>query len=216
MNNINTKSYWDNRFSSGDWEDKKGRLQTTKFAEEQIRRIDLSIDFDGTILDFGCGLGDAMPIYRKRFPCAKLIGVDISSSGIEKCIQRYGDIASFIVGSHLNVPIVDIIITSNVFEHLSDNYKIAELLIQRCKHLYIVVPYKEHIDEISCNEHINSYDEHSFGALVPIETFIYFSKNTSYFYRIWNVWVKNIFRVILFRAIVRTGKQILFHFKGKL
>ncbi|MDX8412753.1 MAG: hypothetical protein R8J85_01570 [Mariprofundales bacterium] len=74
--NINTKAYWDDRFSSGDWEEKRGRWQTESFAKGQIEHLKISSDFKGTILDFGCGLGDAMPIYRQSFPLAKLIGMD--------------------------------------------------------------------------------------------------------------------------------------------
>ena len=95
MNNINTKAYWDNRFKA-DWEKKSGRSQTADFAKDQIPYFDISSDFDGSILDFGCGLGDAIPIYKKSYPNAKLYGVDISSVGIEKCkkIWKYGRLYS--------------------------------------------------------------------------------------------------------------------------
>jgi cyclopropane fatty-acyl-phospholipid synthase-like methyltransferase len=83
MININTKKYWDNRFEQN-WEKQNGRLQTQSFAESQMTLLELSSDFSGTILDFGCGLGDAMPVYKRSFPKAKLIGVDISSVGIKK------------------------------------------------------------------------------------------------------------------------------------
>ena len=73
MVNINTKQYWDNRFTHN-WEKWNGRLQTRYFAEDQAPYLELPPNFDGIILDFGCGLGDAMPIYRKNFPKAKLIG----------------------------------------------------------------------------------------------------------------------------------------------
>jgi hypothetical protein len=41
MININTKTYWDRRFSSGDWELKKGRKQTTLFALSQAAILDI-------------------------------------------------------------------------------------------------------------------------------------------------------------------------------
>jgi len=98
MNNINTKAYWDNRFKT-DWEEKAGRSQTADFAKAQIPYFDISPDFDGSILDFGCGLGDAIPIYKEFYPKAKLYGVDISSVGIEKCKGSYGCLADFTAGT---------------------------------------------------------------------------------------------------------------------
>jgi len=143
IDNINTSEYWDNRFSTGDWEEKQGRWQTESFARGQMRYIKSGIDFKGTILDFGCGLGDAMPVYKEYFPNANIVGIDHSQIAIDMSRKKYGSIASFIKGDHNNVPYVDIIIASNVFEHLTDDRKIAKLLLSKCKALYIIVPYKE-------------------------------------------------------------------------
>ena len=117
--NINTKEYWDIRFSTQDWEKKSGRQQTRAFAEEQCKRLNLPKNFDGIITDFGCGLGDAIPIYRKTFPYAVLRGYDISTEAIIKCREVYGSLASFEQGNAEEVKYSDIIISSNVFEHLS-------------------------------------------------------------------------------------------------
>ena len=82
--NINTKEYWDRRFSTEDWENKSGRQQTRSFAEEQCKRLDVPKSFNGVITDFGCGLGDAMPVYKKFFPQAVLRGYDLSTEAISK------------------------------------------------------------------------------------------------------------------------------------
>jgi trans-aconitate methyltransferase len=112
--NINTKEYWNNRFSSNDWEENRGRWQTQSLAKGQLEYIDIANDFNGTILDFGCGLGDAIPIFKEKYSNAKFIGMDISESAIEKCRGTYGDIADFHQGDWSNVPQVDVIIASNV------------------------------------------------------------------------------------------------------
>ncbi len=219
MNNINSKNYWDARFSSGDWESRRGRFQTQQFAKEQIGFLNLPCDFNGTLLDFGCGLGDAIPFYKKKFPRAKLIGMDISSIGIEKCKKRYGSIAEFLVGSYLDVPKVDVIISSNVFEHLSNDLETANILAQRCKNLYIIVPYREQIKETSNREHINSYNEESFANLSCVKYNIYESRGLymmTWLEMVFNIWVKNVFRFILRRPMVKPAKQIIFHFKGSL
>ncbi|MEA3467600.1 MAG: class I SAM-dependent methyltransferase [Thermodesulfobacteriota bacterium] len=70
--------------------------QTESFAKGQVEFLKILSDFVGTLVDFGCGLGDAMPIHKKKFPYAKLIGIDISQSAIDKCLVKYDEIATFI------------------------------------------------------------------------------------------------------------------------
>jgi SAM-dependent methyltransferase len=213
MMNINTKSYWDNRFVSGDWEQKSGRNQTQQFANSQILELNIDRDFSGTILDFGCGLGDAFPIYRIAYPNAKLIGLDISEEAIKKCKETYGNLGEFICGDHLAVPVVDIIIASNVFEHLSNDSEIAIELKKRCKILFIIVPYSE---ELSLdNEHVNSYNENSFNSFLNKTFKIFKSKGWSEygFDLYFNIHLKNIAKYFLGRPIRKRRKQIIFQFK---
>lgn len=214
MNNVNTKSYWDNRFSSGDWENKSGRLQTRKFALSQIKHLDISKDFNGSILDFGCGLGDAFPVYKKNFPKARLIGLDISEGAIDKCKKLYGHLGKFICGTFDDVPVVDIIISSNVFEHLSDDIKIAKNLLSRCNQLYIIVPYNEMDHDNPQHEHVNyNYNEFYFRNVTKNITYkIYYSKGwgkegIDLYY---NIYFKNIARFFLGKNLVKRLKQIMF------
>ncbi|ADL68448.1 Methyltransferase type 12 [Thermoanaerobacterium thermosaccharolyticum DSM 571] len=214
MVNINTKSYWDNRFRSNDWILSGGEIQTKRFACEQIKFFKIPTTFDGTIVDFGCALGDAIPIYKRRFKNAKLIGFDISEEAIRKCKEKYGNIADFYQGTYLDVPKVDVIIASNVLEHLNDDKKIAEELLKKCNDLYITVPYKEVLS--SCGEHVNSYDEHSFDYLNPIDYHIYKSKGLMCCNSIFiDVYVKNIIRPLLGKKIVKPKYEIIYHFQNK-
>ena len=212
--NINTKEYWDDRFSSDDWEKKRGRWQTESFAKGQIKRLNIASDFTGALLDFGCGLGDAMPIYKENFPYAELIGMDISQSAIDKCRDKYNEIATFMQGDHSSTPEVDVIIASNVFEHLSDDRDIAKHLLSKCRYLFIVVPYKE---MPLCSEHINSYDEHYFSALGKYNYTIFPCIGwTQYGIRgLWyNVYFKNIFRFFLGKKPCSRAMQIMFRFEN--
>jgi cyclopropane fatty-acyl-phospholipid synthase-like methyltransferase len=157
--NINTKKYWNNRFASKDansWKSKNGESQTKDFASAIAKRLKMSKDFSGTILDFGCALGDAIPFYKKNYPNATFIGVDFSSAAIKQCQEKFGGIATFICGDVDAVPNVDVIITSNVLEHLSDDKDIANKLLNKCTDLYIAVPYNEAI--AGKGEHVNSYN----------------------------------------------------------
>jgi len=212
MININTKSYWDNRFSNGDWESKNGRNQTMEFAKSQVSLLDIPKDFSGSILDFGCGLGDAFPIYKDVYPNAKLIGLDLSEKAIEKCRTKYGEIAEFISGDYMVVPKVDIIITSNVFEHLSNDKAISSHLKKQCDVLYIVVPYREVITQVC--EHVNSYDENSFKDLNLQFYKIFITRGYSQygFSLLIDVHLKNILRPLIGRRMVKRSKQILMKF----
>lgn len=207
MNNINTKAYWDNRFKA-DWEKKSGRSQTADFAKDQIPYFDISSDFDGSILDFGCGLGDAIPIYKKSYPNAKLYGVDISSVGIEKCKKTYGCMADFTAGTEKEMRDVDIVIASNVFEHLTDDKKIAEKILQKTKVLYIIVPYKE---KRLMNEHVNSYDEFYFSEFNVLWFKIFFSRGwTESGFRLFRLRARNCIRFLAGKEIQPRSRQIMF------
>jgi SAM-dependent methyltransferase len=208
--NINTRSYWEQRFSSGDWEVKQGRWQTENFARGQIPHLQIADNFEGTLLDFGCGLGDAMPIYKENFPKAKLVGIDISQSAIDICREKYGSIASFMQGDYDSVPNVDIIIASNVFEHLADDRKVAKRFLSKCKSLYIVVPYKEWP---LCSEHVNTYDEHYFLELGKYDYKVFPCAGWTHYgiKGLWyHIYFKNIFRFLLRKPLGHRNMQIIF------
>lgn len=220
MKNINSSEYWNRRFSSGDWEEKKGRQQTLAFAKEQVARLGIPKSFSGTILDFGCGLGDAMPIYKKKFPSAKLIGIDHSKKGIDKCCQKYSHLATFIVGSVDDIPPVDVIISSNVFEHLSNDVAVAEAVLGKCKKLFIIVPYKEPLGKAVEHEHISTYDANSFTSLPCLRKEVFSSAGLgrlTWTTILYQVWFKNIFRWLLRGKIWKyvAPQEILFEFQGK-
>ena len=210
--NINTKAYWEKRFSSGDWENKNGRKQTKDFALAQIRNFDLPNKFSGSILDFGCGLGDSFPIYKNAYPNAKLMGIDISISAIEKCKEKYGSFGTFISGTQEDVPMVDVIISSNVFEHLTDDIEIAKKLIEKCNKLFIIVPYKENI--LPGNEHVNTYDEFYFQEIGTYDYKIFVSKGWGEhgLTLIYEIYLKNILRLLFGKPLVKRSKQIMFIF----
>jgi hypothetical protein len=172
------------------------------------------MDFEGTLVDFGCGLGDAMPVYREHFPKAKLIGVDISQSAIDICRTRYGTFAAFAQGDCESVPTADVIIASNVLEHLTDDREAARCLLSKCKSLYVVVPYKE--APPLCDEHVNTYDERSFSDLGDYDFKVFPCVGWSPFgIRLWyHIYFKNVFRFLLRMPLRRRNMQIIFRFSG--
>lgn len=212
--NINTKDYWENRFALGDWEAKMGNLQTTLFAKTLVRYLRIPAGFSGKILDFGCAFGDAIPIYREQYKYASLIGVDIAQTAIAKCKERYGDIAQFIQCDYTQIPDADVIVSSNVFEHLSNQMEVARYLLTKCSDLYIIVPYKEVL--LLGTEYVNSYDENSFSELEECNYIVFVSEGWSqYGWHLWfDIYLKNLLRPFFDRKIVRRSKQIMFHLMG--
>ena len=213
--NINTRDYWDHRFASGDWEQCGGRRQTTWFAEEQVLMLRLPSSFAGSLLDFGCGLGDALAVYRKRFPSATLIGIDHSEAAVASCREKYSHIADFIAGPCNSIPEVGVIVASAVLEHITDYRATVETLLSRCSELYVFVPYMEHP---LCSEHVNRYDEDSFSSFETLETKVYCSRGWSEYGRaLWvGVYLKNVLRLLLGRRLVHRRRMIMFRIKGRI
>ena len=207
--NINTLDYWNIRFSSGDWASHGGYSQTRLFAEAQLPLLHIAADFNGRICDFGCGAGDAFPVYHQAWSHAKLLGIDFSSPAIEICSKRFGHMAEFVCGDIHAVPKVDIIICSNVLEHLDNDAAVVEQLLEQCKTLYVIVPFKEH--PLS-SEHIRDYNTNSFSDFPVIRKVIFKSRGWTEFgiRTIAGIYVKNIFRYLTKQPVHRRRLQILF------
>lgn len=213
--NINTIPYWDQRFSSGNWEECGGRSQTAAYAEECVQLLRLPATFSGSILDFGCGLGDAFPIYRLGFPMSNLIGVDHSEAAISQCNAKYGHIATFIHGDDSTVPKADVIIASHVLEHITDDEAVVRSLLSKCSDLYIFVPYME---TPLCTEHVNYYDNTTYSSFDRREAISFHSRGWSQYG--WDllvdVYLKNLLRPFLGMSLTHRRKQIMYRITGFL
>ena len=212
---VNSEQYWNSRFGSGDWSAKGGLSQTEAFAESQVKRFHLGTGFRGSLCDFGCGAGDSFPVYRAAFPDARLFGVDFSRDAIELCQTRFGELAVFVCGDASVVPECDVIVCSNVLEHVEDDVGTATVLRGRCRKLFVIVPYRE---RPLCVEHRRAYDESSFQSLHPIRTEVFDSpgwsdKGWKGFLRIHGL---NPLRVLMGRPPHRRRLQILYEFAGLL
>ncbi|MBY0579223.1 MAG: class I SAM-dependent methyltransferase [Burkholderiales bacterium] len=212
--NINTVDYWDMRFGTGDWAEKGGFTQTRLFAEAQLPFLRIPSDFNGSICDFGCGAGDAFPVYHRAWPQAKLMGIDFSAAAIRLCAERSGHVAEFACGDISAVPEVDIVICSNVLEHLDDDSGVVGQLLKKCKTLYVIVPFEE---QPLSSEHIRAYGKDSFSIFVPERKVVFLARGWSSFgWRLyWDIYLKNMARLLLGRQLYRQRKQILFEFSGQ-
>lgn len=211
---VNSPGYWDERFSSGDWERSMGRYQTRQFAMAQVRRFGLRSSFEGSLLDFGCGLGDAMAVYRSAFPKARLFGVDVSLAAIQAARRDHGRYADFLVGDDSAVPPADAIVASNVLEHVRDPRAVVQRLLSRVRiALFVTVPYRERL--MSGGEHIHSFDEEALRPLGTYDVNVFPCRGWSEYgprHLLWNVHAKNLGRCLLGRPRARRHLQIMFRF----
>jgi len=210
---VNSKEYWDRRFHSLDWEKRGGNIQTINHARRYVPLLGVSRGFIGSICDFGCAEGDAFKIYRKYFPKATLIGVDFSAEAISKARERYGAFATFIIGDEKLVPSCDIIIASHVMEHLENDKDVILELRSKCTRLFIIVPFEE---ANTCEEHKRTYNLDTYNELKPKRTVLCKAGWTySLAQQIFQIYIKNIARYLIFKKTIKEPKQIIFELDGK-
>ncbi len=221
-----TEDQWNAAFKkSGQWETANGRRQTRLFAEAFCRHTCVDLEGGQSLLDCGCALGDAIPVFASRFPGARLHGCDLSSVAIHRCKERFFDLASFSVASMEEVSgMYDMIYSSNTLEHFAD-YKVkACKLLQHSRYLCILVPYNEtrfgkDLEYEPHSEHVVTFREDSFDFLleegrarqIHRPRVLAVPKAWSWSLTDWIVQpLKNIVRPLFQRPIVRNQKQILY------
>jgi len=167
---VNSPDYWDERFQN-DWETAHGCEQTRLFAWYFLRTVRLPVT-EGTFLDAGCAMGDALPEVHKRYPRLELSGCDVSPVAVERAREKHGELATFLhcgfegIEGHY-----DIIYCSNSLEHFADYLAISRRLLAHCDWLYVLAPYKEtlpmpQVADPRDAEHVVSFDRHSLDGLV--------------------------------------------------
>jgi len=212
--NVNTPDYWNARFATGDWERAGGNTQTSQFAAAQAPRLLLPRDFQGKFVDFGCGEGDAIPVFHRTWPLADYVGVDFSEEAVKVATARHGSHASFLVGNHESCPVADVILASNIMEHLDDDIGTVRALLRRCHDLFVVVPFEE---QFLIEEHVRRYRTDSFSCFNVKRVTVFPCRGWSYYglrARWWNVHIKNVLRPFFGRMRLNRRLQVMYHMRG--
>jgi trans-aconitate 2-methyltransferase len=100
-----------------------------EWAREVIGRLDLR--GDETVLDAGCGSGRVTRLLLERLPRGRVIGVDSSSSMIEKARRSLGDEVELIVSDLVDLELpepVDAIFSNATFHWILDHRRLFERL----------------------------------------------------------------------------------------
>ncbi len=81
------------------------------------------------ILDFGSGIGNSVPFFKKHFPKAHLTCVDISEKSLQVGIERFPGLAEYKLFDGKKLPFCndsfDIVFTACVFHHISEHEHIS-------------------------------------------------------------------------------------------
>lgn len=146
---VNTQGYWEERFSSRDWNKYDGGGQSAYFSQlavnafpEWLRR-DLS-RHSYSVTDWGCAQGDGTALLARVFPACGLTGVDFSAAAVEQAAAAY-PYCSFEQGDihHIHRE-SDVVFCSNTLEHLRDPRTVLEGLVASARrHAIILVPLHE-------------------------------------------------------------------------
>ena len=72
-----------------------------------------------SVVDFGCGVGNTTPHFRKHFPAAQLLGVDVSAASIERARSLHGDASQFLrLDEARETRDRDLVYCNGVFHHI--------------------------------------------------------------------------------------------------
>ena len=167
---IDGKDYWNKKYGDADSGLKKN--QTFRFAKAVSHHVDFS--WARTLLDVGCGRGEAALVFKKRWPQLNITGIDQSAVGIDIANRLYGAWATFsVMDMNAIDDSFDVIYISNVVEHFVDYWQIARRLLDRCRWLCVMVPFDQRVKRFGPRitpspdrDHQHSFLEDSFDFLL--------------------------------------------------
>jgi glycosyltransferase involved in cell wall biosynthesis len=149
---VNSRAYWDRRFIE-DWEARGGPNQSRFFATLLLNWLSPRVRAEIasgrlSICDWGCAEGDGTAVIAAAFPDSTVTGIDLSQAAISRATTRYPAI-DFRVG---DVDAVadgyDVIVTSNVLEHLDDPWRAAAMLARAARrYVLVLVPFLDSTQE---------------------------------------------------------------------
>ena len=174
--NLNTADYWD---KTGQEEYDRGEYREFHYKFDKI----LKHLGPGKILDVGCGTGALCRRLSSSFDGkAEITGIDFSPAQIEICkklSEERSDLyprETYLVSEVYSLPFetetFDYVISSEVFEHLSDLQQAANEVVRVCKKggkVILTTPLRDDIDQDEAmdgnREHIWSMEERMFIEL---------------------------------------------------
>lgn len=208
---VSSEEFWNAHHGA-----EKGREQTRNLAIAYSWHLPAPDDYAGALVDYGCGTGDSFPPLKNRYPNARLLGVDFSREAIEIARTNYGGIGKFRTGGTACVPIAGLIVASNIMEHLPDEVEVIHELLQKCRWLCVIAPYREHLSDNIVPGHINFYETGHYDNFDVEDVTVFSSWGWSQFglQLLRRVWLKNLCRFLTGRRPIPRRMQVIYTLKG--
>lgn len=163
--NPNTQHYWDNRYSTGEYQiDEEER-----YSDLRERILEL-VPPGSSVLDVGCGTGRFMELLRERNGC-QCTGIDISSVSVQMANGMGFPAFQCSLPSlapELAEDQFDVCTVIETLEHITDTEETLEALkkpIRKGGRLIVAVP-DDCMKPKEFDEHMASYTHQSLGRLV--------------------------------------------------
>jgi glycosyltransferase involved in cell wall biosynthesis len=167
---VNSPDYWNKRFFD-DWMSQGGRQQTAFFAELCVRElpqwlIDVVRADRSSIFDYGCAVGDALPVWQRIFPDSVVGGGDVAQVGLGLARAIYPQFVFTDVSAVASAaPLADLVYCSNTLEHFADWRDVLDRLAHRAgRYIVVAVPFEE---EDPIDEHAATFEFDSLPARLP-------------------------------------------------
>lgn len=162
---INSKEYWEGRFSNGDWEKYDGDLQSAFFSHLFIREMPewLRNDLNRNawkLADYGCAEGGGTAVLGRNFPACSVTGYDFSEAAVNNARSKHSGCDFDVADMMGEISETDVIFSSNTLEHLRGPLVIMHRLIEASrKHTIFMLPFE---DDFGFPEHINIFTAGAF------------------------------------------------------
>lgn len=156
----NSKEYWEQRFSDGDWEKYDGDKQSAFFSQLFVQEMPqwLREDLSGNkwnLADYGCAEGGGTAVLGGEFPACSVTGYDFSEAAIVKARTQYDNCCFAVADIFEEIPETDVVFSSNTLEHLPEPFGIMQRLVAASrKHTIFMLPFE---DDYGFPEHINTF-----------------------------------------------------------
>lgn len=157
---VNSKEYWENRFSENDWNKYEGDKQSKFFSQVAVNAFPEWFKEElhqnqWDILDVGCAEGDGTAVLARNFPSCHIVGMDFSDFAIQRAKAKVPN-CDFITGdATAQIEPVDVVFSSNTLEHLNNPRRVLENFCQSSqKYTVLLLPFEDHL---GIKEHINIF-----------------------------------------------------------
>lgn len=153
-----------------EWADMKKYSPVSRHTRRWVFKMLRKVGSVESIADIGCGDGSFLSQARCLYPNASLLGSDLSTTSVEICRKRIPG-GSFVVcditreGNPFG-QIVDVGISSEVIEHVTDDVLAVKNMARFCRYLILTVPGGT-LDKTSRRMgHLRHYSESALRSLV--------------------------------------------------